>query len=224
MTAITFPATPTVGAKHTVGTRAWVWDGGKWNLDIAAPPAVLPGLGGWADITATTGSPTKHPYTDANGQAWVAYQWTGNGSVTTTDGLVDLLMIGAGACRGGSSTVIGGSGGRLVTGLRKVTATTNTVTVAPPNTTGGASLPSLFGSESTGVMVYPLGDAPALNHGAGGTVANPKLGAQSSITGTVVTYGAAEDPSNFGGGASAGMNPLVGGVVIVRVPAVNAKA
>ena len=40
MSAITFPATPTVGAKHTVGKRAWVWDGGKWNLDIAtvAPP------------------------------------------------------------------------------------------------------------------------------------------------------------------------------------------
>ena len=32
MAAIMFPATPTVGAKHTVGTRAWVWDGGKWKL------------------------------------------------------------------------------------------------------------------------------------------------------------------------------------------------
>jgi len=32
MTAITFPATPTVGQMHTVGKRAWVWDGGKWKL------------------------------------------------------------------------------------------------------------------------------------------------------------------------------------------------
>jgi len=32
MTAITFPATPTVGQKHTVGTRAWVLDGGTWML------------------------------------------------------------------------------------------------------------------------------------------------------------------------------------------------
>ena len=37
---------------------------------VYPPPVVkpeLPGLGGWADITAVTGNPTKHQYKDAAG-------------------------------------------------------------------------------------------------------------------------------------------------------------
>ena len=44
----------------------------------------------------------KYEYT-ADGQDWSTFEWTDNGSVTMTDGIVDALIVAAGGSAGGPS-------------------------------------------------------------------------------------------------------------------------
>ena len=78
------------------------------------PKGELPGIGGWSDVTDLTGTGTKYEYT-ADGIDWSAFEWTASGSVTTTDGIVDALIVAAGGSAGGPANYTymgyGGAGG-----------------------------------------------------------------------------------------------------------------
>ena len=70
-----------------------------WN-----PPGALPGLGGWASITDVKGKGKKYSYTDADGD-WVAYEWTGTGTVDVRDGIIEHLVVGGGSGGGPKGVV-----------------------------------------------------------------------------------------------------------------------
>ncbi|MDC3333056.1 hypothetical protein OAV62_02335, partial [bacterium] len=67
------------------------------------PEPELPGIGGWADVTAITGTGTKYEYT-ADGMDWSCFEWYGytiknaaqTGTVTTSGGIVDCLIVASG--------------------------------------------------------------------------------------------------------------------------------
>ena len=137
----------------------------KWQVFSGG----LSGLGGWAEFTSTTGSPTKHEYTDADGNAMTMYVFTGDGTFTSTDGVVSVQAFGGGG--GGAGRVAeyggGGSGGGHVLTAAVVTAGT------PYNVrigTGGVG----------GNTGNPMGDAggatecgPVYAIGGGGGAARP---------------------------------------------------
>ena len=204
---------------------------GVWVKVFPPPPVVkpeLPGLGGWADVTAVTGSPTKHEYTDADGNDWTAYEWIADGSVTTTEGLVDSLIVGGGA-RGAT-----GTGGGVIDSLAYLKNGVSTVSIGA----GGAGTPpvanwTIFGKPSaitgphgtiaSGAGIH-LGDTPPT---VGGAYDGPHM---SDITGGAArAYSGQEGRAQVrfeagSGAASAGLNIGQGGCVIVRVPRANAKA
>ena len=64
----------------------------EWvNLETGANGGELPGIGGWCQtLLAVTGLGTKYEYT-SDGQDWSAWEWTTDGSVTVSGGLVDTL-------------------------------------------------------------------------------------------------------------------------------------
>ena len=213
----------------------YVKQAGTW-YEIPSGGGGLSGLGGWADITAVTGNPTKHEYTDADGNDWTAYEWKGNGDVTTTEGIVNLFMIG-----GGSGTNLlapgvwaEGSAGRVYDGYPIIAAGPHTVTV------GGGGVPSdhLFAPNGSAGAGSKLGaiTTGAASFGQMGADADVSLvtnagwwkGWHSSITGTDIEYGICQPAGagrpNRGDGTTA-LTTGVGtnGVVIVRVPRANAK-
>ena len=101
-------------------------DDGWVNLETGSNDAVLPGVGGWATVTATEGA-TSASYTDSGGIDWKVWMWTNPrvmtaggsinstrdlmGSITTgTEGLVEALIV-AGGGSGFSNAGGGGAGG-----------------------------------------------------------------------------------------------------------------
>jgi hypothetical protein len=143
-----------------------------------------------ATVTGTTGSPT---ITTVGTKT--VYKFTGAGSITTTAGEVDVLIVSAGSASGGSD----GNGGRIMSGIQTLTAATHTVAVGA----SGGTLSSV-GPLSSG----PAGRAfnSANQTGAGGTTAVPGTPLTSSIDGTSRTYAASQNfgPSSttFGDGGS----------------------
>lgn len=179
------------------------------------------GAGNWASVTATTGSPTTGTYTDANGIAWKWYRWTGSGSVTTTAGLIDALLVASGnnAAVGFSAPDIRGYGapGNVLSGIRELSSATHTVTVGTAwSINGTATGRTSLGSTWTTNTMQAIG----VNSYANG------YGYVSSITGTALEYAVgadANDPAvtNAGYGNGVGANVTSGatnGVVIIRVP------
>lgn len=207
------------------GTKAegWVKDGGTWHKIGGGG---LPGLGGWADVTATTGSPTKHTYTDADGD-WVAYEFTADGSCTTTAGGLVEYLIAAGGCgswnglAGSGNSVIGGS--RVITGVSFIDAN-NAVTVGQgaPSSTGGTVVPTNWKGGISSIGPLSVADQ-WVSAGAG----PDSLGLTSSILGSADVFGLswittrATVPNRGEARANTGGNS---GVVIIRVPAAHAKA
>lgn len=213
------------------------------SLATGAPSGGIEGFGDWADITGVTGtSGNRYIYND--GMDWVAYEWTANGTLTTSDGLVDLVLVGPG---GGNRTASpGGSGGQIIYGLNKLNegqhqvtvgayssnATTQTMIEGPTNLRSGRAV---FGGNNS-LGTYRPSDSD-LTAGKGAFF--------SYITGSKVYYGIAEDSSGSkpnnpeypqakparpnkgdggGYGASSWNRAGTGGCLIVRVPAANAKA
>lgn len=179
----------------------------------------LIGVGNWAQVTATTGSPTTGTYTDANGVEWKYYRWSSSGSVTTTAGLVDALLVGGGSY---TFTSYDGQGGRVLTGIQSLATGSNTVTIGAGGTSG-----SVWGGTTSigSVTVGPQGPmgSGASGAGAGGVIGtNVRLGIASSITGSSVTYAevVAGTPAVNTGQASYSDTGLNGGsgIAIIRVP------
>jgi hypothetical protein len=218
------PSAPSVGQvwfDTSSGTPAGnVWDGSAWQGFSSG----LSGYGGWATISAMTGSPTRYDYT-ADGVAWSALEWTGAGTVTVTDGLVDCLIVGGG---GGSYPALGalaGVGGYVVFGLHMIPAGALAVTVGAGGASGNSgeweSGASSIGSLSTGVAGVGRGTAgdDIINN----TQQNPFT---SSITGSSLAVSGTKNylSSVYGGGAATTNDTGASGVVIIRVPAANITA
>ena len=222
-------------------------------FDPNATPG-LPGIGGWATITDVSGVYIKHPVYEDGGMDWVAYEWTGAGTLTTSGGLVETLLVSGGG--GGFQDITGA--GSVYDGIVKLPSEANPLDVTP----GGAGVwdsnqsavgkPSGIGDViSTGIShgipknppPFTLGGSFASVNAkdyqgvpitwSGATVSAPYA---SSITGSPQTYasgyptnnGTALVPSTTGYGDTKPTKSTPGngqpGVVIVRVPANHALA
>ena len=178
----------------------------------------LVGVGNWAQVTATTGSPTTGTYTDANGVAWKYYQWTASGSFTATAGLIDVLVVGGGGAGGGGAGQ-GGDGGHAIYGPQSFTAAMHTVTVggggsqSPEGTqNGGVGSPNPGQDSVCGPYTAGGGERGAVSntsYGGSGAVRRTTgviggLGVTSSITGSAIGYGGGGGAGTNGGALSAG--------------------
>ena len=193
--------------------------------DAVGGSGELPGIGGWATIEEVSGTYTKHTYGD-----WVAYEWTADGSIKTSGGLVDALIVNSGATSYGGT---GGRGGNLLHGFYSVSTSTNVVVGKLVGR--GVQSGSALGDISPGERPYFAGTLPISSGGAGpegwnSTTQGP--GFLSSITGTPVEYSCAYKVRNGttdfsvyapgDGGEHNGSNPgtqeAMPGAVIIRVP------
>ena len=181
----------------------------------------LPGLGGWATIEEVSGTYTKHTYGD-----WVAYEWTGDGEVTTTPGLVDSLLVGAATHQF--------NGGNVREGLTDVSAngtitigvysgdnqnlTAGTTRIGPADisnktfASGGLYSRSFVGNN-------PQDSAPEFT--------DPMMaGYKTNITGTPVVHGHTANALETVGivtGYGCGRIGNKNGLAVVRVPSTNAQ-
>ena len=190
----------------------------------------LPGLGGWAEITDVSGSPKRYAYKD--GIDWVAFEWTQDGSVTTTDGLVDALVVAAGLT-GKRVTGAAPVAGNVLPAMQYLTAAEHMLTVGKVNANAGDnSGMSQLGVVSARITVQTQNAGPGGTHiGAGATAPSDGAGIHSNITGSDVEYGMASGSGDQGsipadtvkttpGSANdVSLGPGIDGVVIVRVPA-----
>ena len=82
-------------------------------FDPNATPG-LPGVGGWATITAVGGTVTQIPHTDSEGNDWISFRFLDDGTISTTDGVLDVLVVGdggGGSSADGNNRAAGGGGG-----------------------------------------------------------------------------------------------------------------
>jgi hypothetical protein len=214
----------------------------------------LPGVGGWAQITGVTGTyrQPRHEYKDADGVEWVAYEWTDDGTVTTSGGLVDALIVGAGG-NTDSGYSYSGTGGGVIDNVFEV-GTTVPVKVgkpgsgySPANNGGGFSQ---LGDVRIGGGGYAqsrqrqpngyLNETSTGRHsgaGAGGDAPDPDTGGaghSSAIrnnTAELYARGGGKAPYSSprpGDGAdrqnNGGTAKGIAGVVILRVPASKVSA
>lgn len=163
------------------------------------PEPELPGLGGWSTITAVSGTYTKTEYTDAEGD-WCVYEWSDDGTVTTSEGLIDVLVIGGGAAA--SASFSGGAGG-VLHGIQQFSAAEQSIIIGTTPTSGSQTpgSRSAIGNDSIGGglarMECPNGfsdfESSGYGAGAGSTGNAPDRdtggpGFVSSITGTELEY------------------------------------
>ncbi|MEK9805777.1 MAG: hypothetical protein VW551_05750 [Euryarchaeota archaeon] len=197
---------------------------GEWyRVDEGGSAGELPGLGGWITITDVKGKGNKYSYTDADGD-WVAYEWTNAGSVTTTKGLLDALIVGGGM--GYMSNLNGpGGGGSIVTNIIEITDGNHAIEIGVGKPAGSnfeqyTGTPTSVGPIHTGYS-YSAGFSYA-----GTTVQNvPERGEPypSSITGLSETYagGRKNSTTRLGDGGVNSGNSGRNGVAIIRVPKAN---
>ena len=114
------------------------------------PKGELPGIGGWADVSNVNGTGTKYEYT-ADGVDWSAFAWTADGSVTTSGGLLDALIVGGGAGTSGDGS-IRGSGGGVITGVEQVEAGELSVVVGAGGDNSGSSTSGMGKYSQLGLM------------------------------------------------------------------------
>jgi hypothetical protein len=196
----------------------------EWN-----PPGSLPGIGGWATVTEVKGKGTKYEYT-ADGMNWSVFEFTDDGTVKTSGGLVDSLLMGAGS---NQQDTRHGAAGNLVDGMQLLDANQQIVTIGQPNTPiGSVGGNSQIGNIKTGLSRALYGGA---NKNAstdnGDEVTGYWRGMRSSITGSEVEYGMEirginaaglsgprPNRGDGGGGAGSASGTATTGVVIIRVP------
>jgi hypothetical protein len=207
---------------YTKTTNGWEEIGANAGIEPG-----LPGLGGWAEITDVSGSPKRYAYPDPANPEWVAFEWTGDGELTTQAGGVAEMLLVAGA-----ATDARGNGGSVVTGIHALQNGPNQVAVGVGGN-GNGGLPEGQGKRS---IVGPVATMPTAvcrevggAFGSGGVVGGDYSPLSSDITGTTQTYGAkkygAQDYSTTGFGDSHATSGIQGnsGCCIVRVPAAQAE-
>lgn len=179
-----------------------------------------------ARISATTGSPSTTTFTGngtttgENGVAYIAYRWTGLGSVTFSEsGYADFFVLGGGGGGGdgnGSGYGAAGGGGGIFAQRIWVPANTYTVTIggggaAGTGQGGDSSVGSIaIGYGATGgrwfassVYYVPGGVRPhggiGGNNGASGGSAAALGGGSAGAATTTYLYGAAGASYGLGG-------------------------
>lgn len=219
---------------------------GEW-YEVAVPQeaGVLPGIGGWADVTAVEGTGTKYEYT-ADGLEWSAWEFTDNGSFTvgSEEGLIEFLLVSSATRHSGSS---GGKGGAVLAGLEMIEA--GAVTTINVGKTDNAATYGAANGSSPSFLTHEQGEI--LFCGDVGGWSNPYAGGNGGIqpNGTGVYSGIFGTMRGFGGGATSdgfpyGVDPAVdnsgaastdnaqswpngapqnNGVVGIRVPKLNDK-
>jgi hypothetical protein len=216
------PGTATIGATGHVDDHNRIADALEW-LDANGV------LGAWADVSATTGSPTATTPT-----GYHVYEFASSGSFTIpADGWVEYLVQAGG---GGSTGNYGGGGGNTRYGVAWLTAGTYTVTVgaagAATPTDGGTSeivgVAKCLGGVRGGTTAWGQGakggtgdlfggGGGSLTDGSGGTGG---AGITSSITGTSLEYGKGGNypgpAAGVRGGGASGAAAGGPGVVIIR--------
>ena len=180
----------------------------------------------WAEITAFTGDPVVHEYTDSEG-SWLALEFTGSGTVTRTEGRVQGALIGPGGPgatgREWSVGAGGGGAGDWVPFDLTLDAGTDEVAI------GAAGLPNITQETAPGtgtpttwrdLVAIPGGHGgkrgvAAQSGASGGGIADSNGGANGPASGTGITGNpgggprentSIENPGAGGGGAgSAGV-------------------
>jgi hypothetical protein len=201
---------------------------GEWK-SVDGADAGLEGLGGWAQVKSVTGMPNRYTYKD--GIDWVAFEWTTDGDVTVSEGLVDTLLV-AGGMYYGSSIAASTSGGRVSAGILDLSADTYdcTVDVKFVHTQRGNAGSSLRRSDGVDVAIAHRGlSYVAGNNEPFGAFADIGIGElfngfKSSITGVEKEYGQGykingSATSDAPGNAGQAVGDAHDGAVIVRVPA-----
>jgi hypothetical protein len=203
----------------------------EWTNLAGGKSGELPGIGGWADVTAVTGVGTKYEYT-ADGMDWSAFEWTADGDVTTSGGLVDALLVGGGTHYSTNPAY----GGRVNAGIIQLSQS-NTVTVgglgAPPSLPGTSTSRSAITETNSGGLLavaqsgekyagtWNLADAWGAAAEAG---VDSLQGWKSSITESEVEYGKGYNGADANNGEPGSAGPNGGdGRVIIRVPRTSDK-
>lgn len=181
-------------------------DAGIWVKLEESKVGELPGIGGWADVTAVTGKGTKYEYNDGV-MDWSAFEWTADGNVTfETSGLVDALVVDAGTGIS-TRTDLGGHGGgviRTVTYREAGTPVEIQVGVSAANHNKEGLHWSVFGAingvgnVNGGASGGDTSQHPIHGRGVGDRTTG--LGQMHAITGTNLGYGGG------GGGNFAGQS------------------
>jgi hypothetical protein len=197
-----------------------------WN-----PPGALPGIGGWATITSVwngTGTkPNRYTYNDGpsgvGGTDWVAFEWAADGSVTTTEGLIEYALAGSGAANIDNKW---GQPGDFSTGLTSVTAKTHAITIGIGGAPGSNidDTPRAQPNTILQDVAYARGHQSTINYYDPATFqayTTSLTGTERELCGYPYT-GQTEHPGM--GGRSGGVyNPVAqDGICIVRVPAAQA--
>ncbi len=195
------PGTATIGATGHVDDHNRIADALAWLDENGV-------IGGYADVSATTGSPTVSTVT-VDGDAGTLYDFGANGSITMTAGRARVTVIGGG---GGYWASNGdGTAGEVVDGWFDFTAGTHTVTV-------GANVAGLGdgGKSSIGSIVGANGGQAGGYMGAGMWIAGTRAaGKPSGITGSSVTYGkTGGTPTYYGDGGTNGVASIAGRVFV----------
>ena len=153
----------------------------------------LPGIGGWGGITAVTGTGIKYEYTK-EGLEWSAFEWSTDGSFTSTTGLLGTLIVSGGMAHPYMMT------GNAPEAFMQAGDHTYTIELGLTSSTSNSWV------SSTDVL---LDGAIVLRSGfnsqGNGTSGRDPDGIHSNITGTDVVYARATDsvgntsPPGWGG-------------------------
>lgn len=189
------------------------------GLNVQAAPLA------WARIGSVAGASSDVVYVDSRGVKWRCVQWAvsaAGGLVIAVPGIVDALIVGAGADNdNGSYTTIGGNGGKVLMGLFPLGAGVHAVTVGQSDAygSGGDGAHSALGSLVAGITCLASGSAMGAGADAKDAGTNQYKGVFSSSTGSLLEYAPARNPARPGGGASTTYTTSgAAGTVIVRVP------
>jgi hypothetical protein len=201
------------------------------ELGVSGTPGELPGIGGWATITSVgdgTGTkPNRYTYNDGpsgvGGTDWVAFEWAADGSVTTTEGLIEYALAGSGAANIDNKW---GQPGDFSTGLTSVTAKTHAITIGIGGAPGSNidDTPRAQPNTILQDVAYARGHQSTINYYDPATFqayTTSLTGTERELCGYPYT-GQTEHPGM--GGRSGGVyNPVAqDGICIVRVPAAQA--
>ena len=208
---------------------------------LECPEPELPGVGGWATIEEVSGDYTPHRYNDGpngvGGTDWVAYEFTDDGFVTNSDGLVEMLLVASGSMESNNS---GGKGGGVFTGIQVMPAGQQDIVIGKgPSSDIAASYvykdngEVMFVGSIGGGWSQPAksgnGGADLTGNGVFSTIADGTKvgyggGAAAGDSDPARDYGQGNPPRPNSGGASTKVSSSgsgsygASGVCIIRVP------
>jgi len=169
-----------------------------------------------AVVSATTGAPSTANYTDASGQVWDYWRWTGTGSVTFSQaGKCRILLVGGGGTGGTSGGFVGGcgGGGAVIDQYFQVDAATYDLTVSAQ---GGGNFSTFVksGVLSGLHLIAPSGGNGGSSGSAGGVGSSGGGGSNASGGGAgfAAAFGGVGTNYASGGAGGAATANTAGGI------------